>query len=338
MTLDNTDIGRLLNIFDMNARFLVYTAAYLQNEPRLIDKTLMDSLLSEGGESEYAFGAALSVAFGLDGETSDEDYILERRYMERAVKRLDASEFQSDPYYKNIKLSEIKLGNWEIKYEEFAPYEGLIFDDIKREGLYEMPQIGFFEKPFVFPAVLEGGREWMMITPNEINTMKEPIKRAFGKVLTYGLGMGYFAYMASRDEKVESVTVVEKEKDIIDLFEKHILPEFEHKDKINIVHADAFEYAKEKAPVEKFDYAFVDIWHDALDGLDLYIGMKKLEKLSPGTVFDYWAEKTLLCSLRRMVFEQIEPSLKSGKLSYESAVNMLSDEYLKKLTYDIRKI
>ena len=60
----------------------------------------------------------------------------------------------------------------------------------------------------------------MLITPNEIETMKKSISEATGNVLTYGLGLGYYAYMVSMKENVESVTIVEKDKEIIDLFKK----------------------------------------------------------------------------------------------------------------------
>ena len=54
--------------------------------------------------------------------------------------------------------------------------------------------------------------------------MKLPVERAKGKVLTFGLGLGYFAYMCSLKEEVESVTVVEKDKSVIKLFNEIILP------------------------------------------------------------------------------------------------------------------
>lgn len=62
----------------------------------------------------------------------------------------------------------------------------------------------------MFPAVLENERIWMTITPNEIETMKEAVDKAFGNVLTFGLGLGYYAYMVSEKVNVESITVVEK--------------------------------------------------------------------------------------------------------------------------------
>ena len=55
----------------------------------------------------------------------------------------------------------------------------------------------------------------MLVTPNEVHTMKADIEKAHGKVLTYGLGLGYFPFMTSRKEEVTSVTVVERSSDVI---------------------------------------------------------------------------------------------------------------------------
>ena len=67
----------------------------------------------------------------------------------------------------------------------------------------------------MFPAILENDRIWMTVTPNEIETMKEPVDQAFGNVLTFGFGLGYYAYMISEKEEVTSITVVEINGDVI---------------------------------------------------------------------------------------------------------------------------
>ena len=335
---------KLSGIFKANERMVELYAAYLNNESTLVDKETVDMLCRECGvSSEEAFCAVLCAAFGLDSEISDSDRVLENLYMRPGIRMLEPSEFTDDPYYKNVKLPCVKHGDWELKYESFKPYEGLVYDDLEIKGFYEIPRIGFFEEEFVFPAVLEGGREWMMITPNEINTMKEPLEKMRGRVVTFGLGMGYFAYMASLKDEVESVTVVEKDPQVIELFEKNILPLFEKREKIKVICADAFEYAESVMPSEGFDTAFVDIWHDASDGLELYVKMKKHERSCPATEFHYWVERTLLSTLRRMVFEQLEPCGSEEDdprcvEGFESMCAMLSDTYLARLAADMKKI
>ena len=120
--------------------------------------------------------------------------------------------------------------------------------------------------------------------------MKKSISEATGNVLTYGLGLGYYAYMVSMKDNVESVTIVEKDKGIIDLFTRYILPQFKNKSKIKIINDDAFNYFKKDI---YYDYVFVDIWHDPSDGIDLYLKFKNLEK--DNIKYSYWIEDTLKC-------------------------------------------
>ena len=41
------------------------------------------------------------------------------------------------------------------------------------------------------------------------------------------------------------------------------------------------------------DYVFCDLWHDASDGKDLYLKLKKFEEKYKNIKFDYWIEKTI---------------------------------------------
>ena len=154
---------------------------------------------------------------------------------------------------------------------------------------YHFDEFDYFD----FPAVYQNEILWMSVTPNEINTMKEPIKRANGRIITFGLGLGYFAYMTSLKENVESVTIVEKDKSVIELFTKYILPKFDKKEKIKIVRADAYSFLKNNFKDNDYDYCFVDIYHDAGDGKKVYLKFKEYEKDYPNVIFDYWIENTI---------------------------------------------
>lgn len=76
--------------------------------------------------------------------------------------------------------------------------------------------------------------------------------------------------MASEKEEVESVTVVEMNRDVISLFKRNILPQFPNKEKIRIIEADAFAFI-EKQEDGIYDTAFSDFWSGVDDGLDLYL-------------------------------------------------------------------
>lgn len=289
---------KMQHIKEDNYRIFALLSKYLNNAPDLIEKDEIDMIVDSGVSEEYAFAVILAAAFGMDILDNHDHKALFNNYFLKMIHKLDISEYKNNPYYKNIKIPTIKIGKSELKYERYKPYEGFVFNDIfqTKEGR-QIPQIGFFNERFRFPAVLENNRIWMTITPNEIETMKEPIEQAFGNVLTYGLGLGYYAYMVSEKENVHSVTIVDSNAEVINMFKRFILPQFKYKDKVKIIQADAFEYAEKDMPKEKYDFVFTDLWHDVSDGLDMYLKMKQYEKHNPNTAFAYWIEKSILCYL-----------------------------------------
>ena len=199
-------------------------------------------------------------------------------------------------------------------------------DMILADDLREIPPLGFFTESFRFPAILENGNEWMTLTPVDVDTCTEAINEAHGKVVTFGLGLGYYAYMVSRKSEVQSITVIERSDEAIALFERYILPQFEHPEKVRIIKSDAFAYAKEEMPKEKYDVAFVDIWRDGSDGAEAYRRMRPLEKLSPRTKFIYWIENFIISRLRYKKFEEMWQKFESGEnITYEDFYKALTD-------------
>jgi len=219
---------------------------------------------------------------------------------------LDKKRYTENPYYKSIKITDIKDGSWEFKNETYPPYRAMICNDmILNSDFSEVAPLGFFSEEFTFPAVLEDGNEWMTLSPVDLDTCDEAIKAACGKVVTFGLGLGYYAFMVSEKAAVTSVTVVEKSENVIKLFKKHILPQFPHKEKIRIVNEDAFLYAEKTMPGESYDHAFVDTWRDSSDGAPMMKKMRALEHFSPKTEFKYWIENHLISRLRAIRFEEL---------------------------------
>ncbi|HOP75209.1 MAG TPA: hypothetical protein PLC07_09205 [Bacillota bacterium] len=278
-----------------NYRIFALLSHYLNHMPDFVNEEI-ESIVECGVSYEYAFALILATAFGLDVEAKEDDKDLFVDYFIPMIHQLDPAAYYSNPYYQNIKIPTVKIGNSELKYESYKPFEGFVCNDIvkTREGR-QIPQIGFFRTEFRFPAILEKGRIWMTITPNEIETMREAVDKARGRVLTFGLGLGYYAYMVSEKENVESVTIVESNRDIIDLFTGYILPQFKNAHKITILQTDAFDYAKNHMAKGGFDVVFTDLWHDVSDGLGMYLQMKTYEKLAPNSLFLYWLEKSILC-------------------------------------------
>ena len=331
MTLrDKEKVKRLKATFDANFKLTRLYASYLEKCPDIISCEIIDELCSDGTLTrEDAVSGMLGEIFGLDTDKS-EDRLLLRDYIRPSIRILSTEKYTENKYYKNIKIDEIKEGEWEFKRESYEPYRAVICDDmIINEDFSEIPPLGFFTEKFEFPAVLEGGNEWMTLTPVDLDTCEKAISEAHGKVVTFGLGLGYYAYMVSEKESVESITVVEKSENVIRLFEKHVLPQFENKHKVRIVNADAFEYAEKVMPSENYDYAFVDTWRDASDGTPMYIRMKKLEHLSPKTKFSYWIENFLISRVRATNFMKLYElylmDTKDAPKSYEEFTERLEE-------------
>jgi len=302
---------------------------YLNNNPCLITKELMDSVTNDGGLPEETVYFALLVGFcGLDTEKEERDRQLANDYFRKAIKKLDPQPYIQNAYYQNIRIPKVRFGNWELSYEKYEAYEAFIYNDLLVETDFkEIPRIGFFNDEFRFPAVMENSLEWMAIKPNEIETMQPVIDSVEGKVVTFGLGLGYFTYMVSLKQNVQNITVVERDDAVIQLFERYILPQFQHKEKVRIVSAHAFEYVAKQMPDMNFNYAFVDLWHDVSDGLGLYLKMRKMEYLCRQTRFLYWIEESLLSGFRWQLFDWITKNARS----YDEIVKCLRTPFLKKL-------
>lgn len=342
MSLSRKDfdkLRRLRSVFDRNYRWTHLLSDLLSYAPAIITKEMVDAL-TDGTDfsKEDAVRALLGEVLGLHPEENAEDRILQREYLFPAVRVFSPDRYANDSYVKNIAGKEIKLGAWEYKTKTYPPYRAAVAGDVEaEEDFTERMPLCFFDGPFSFFSVCENENEWMTLTPVDIDTCKEATRAAHGRVITFGLGLGYYAYMAAEKPEVESITVIEKSPDVIKAFREGLLPHFPHKEKIRIIEADAFVYAEEEMPKEHFDLAFVDTWRDAGDGLPMYLKMKPLEKLSPDTKFLYWIEKFLLSRLRSAVFEEIwekesnVPHGIDGDITFEAMKESLSDQALSAL-------
>lgn len=328
---DREKVERLRKTFDLNYKITKLYSIYLEHYPELITPEMIDELCSDGRISKTdAVTAIICEAFGLDDSLGGDDRTLIRNYLRPSVRLLDAKKYYANKYYRNIKIDNVTDGTWELKQESYEPYRAVICGDmVINSDFLEYPPLGFFDEKFYFPAVLENGNEWMTLTPVDLDTCDNAIEKAHGNVITFGLGLGYYAYMVSEKEEVDSITVIEKSENVIRLFKKHILPQFSHFEKLEIICADAFEYAEFEMPKRNFDYAFVDTWRDASDGTPMYERMKKLERFNPKTEFSYWIENFLISRLRAFKFEDLYNKTKkdaqNAPKNYKEFTEMLLD-------------
>ena len=326
---DTEKLKRLADVIDRNCRITRLYASYLERCPEVITAEMIDAITEDGAVTrEEALVAILSELFSLDMDNGPEDRRLIINYLTPSVRIMDPKRYTENPYYKNVKIENARDGSWELKWESYAPYRGVIAGDMElRDDFSEIPPLGFFTEEFRFPAVLEDGNEWMTLTPVDLDTCDGAIALAHGRVVTFGLGLGYYAYMVSEKPEVESITVVEKSADVVRLFEKYVFPYFKNKEKVRIVLADAFEYAEREMPRENYDLAFVDTWRDASDGAPMYERMRALEHLSPNTRFEYWIEGFLVSRLRYLkfceIYDAVEKKLDTAPSDYKEVLRAL---------------
>lgn len=286
---------KLEDIKLMNNRIFERLSILLNTRPDFVTREMVAELTRNFGLSVFeSFSLLFCAALGFDTQI-ESDRVLWESYAPYMLHHLDESDFTNDPYYKAVRINNgKKIEEWELREDVLPPFSAFVCNDplCLPDGRI-IPQIGFFDTEFKFLSVLQNGREWMTLMPNELVTQRIPIKKATGRVATYGLGLGYFAFMCAAKDDVESVTIIERDESVITLFKEMLLPNFINPQKINIVCADAYVYAEKEAPKEKFDYIFADIWHDPSDGVEAYQKFKALEHLCPNTKFDYWIEDTL---------------------------------------------
>ena len=290
-----------MNIADMLMAVFSYTD--------LINPDEIKQYVKEGLSEKEAILEVLYDFYHLEHNDENDDVM--GRYIANNLKKLEEKEYLDNPYVQNIKAN-AKLGKYQLRNIEYEPYQLFAYDDIYLDGYKEYSRIGYFTSKFPYLALTEGNNVWMSLNPNEIETMKPYIKKGKGNVLVLGLGMGYVPYMMSLKDEVKSITIIEKDKEIIELFKKALLPQFINKNIIKIIEDDAISYLNKN---NKYDYIFADLWHDPEDGLSLFVQLKRISKN-----IDCWLEVSLYQMLRRCMITLLEEQLEGmGEDAYKHA-------------------
>lgn len=212
----------------------------------------------------------------------------------------DIQSLKENPYFKDIHLEKVETDT--VRYQRTViPRRTLMNMDFHvslGKYLFHYHPIGYFNEDLELPVLMEGKNVWMSPAVSEIESMRTGIEKGHGKCVTFGLGLGLIIYLWLLKEEVESVTVVEVNKDVIDLFENHILPQFKTEKKVNIIHASAYDKWNEEF-LSMFDYVYADFWESNEDGLECYT--KLMEKKIDLPQIDYWIEDSILTDIKYMV-------------------------------------
>lgn len=95
---------------------------------------------------------------------------------------------------------------------------------------------------------------WMKSDPQEVWQMDEPIRKAKGRVLVGGLGLGVLSHLIALKENVRDVTTVEYDPRVIQLVDKFMHPKNVTTD------GDLFDFLGRFVQPGQYDYAAFDIW------------------------------------------------------------------------------
>ena len=230
---------------------------------------------------------------------------------------LRLEDYLANPYLRKLKSLSFSKNDWALTNKTIKAYSLFPYQEEYHFGsdyLLKM-SLAFFDQDYIYPSISLFGNEWMSLNPYEIRTMETPIILARGKVLTLGLGLGYFAYMVHLKEEVKEVHIVEMDRGLIDIFNEYLLPLFEHPEKIHVHKADAFRFM-ESINDKDYDFIFSDLWHDTSDGLAMYLKLKHKFESFKYTQCHYWIESALLTYLRTLVIGVLRDEYYQNECEY----------------------
>lgn len=136
----------------------------------------------------------LSAKLGLDPDRA-EDWLLIRDALPKIIRHCDPARLRAGRISPPHCPHQRQHGHATLTQDVILPMELFVRDDfLPLDDGTCLPQLGWFDTSFRFPAVKENNLVWMTITPNEINTIQPCVRQSHGKVLTFGLGLGYYAF------------------------------------------------------------------------------------------------------------------------------------------------
>lgn len=241
---------------------------------------------------------------------------------------LSTQEWENNPYHQHVHLDYVKDNHFSFQKEKTAGFELFNSDEIQKDPKRELNdwmKLRAMDARFETLYLYQDEEDWMMDAPSEYSTNVRPAQKAFGKVLTFGLGIGYFLWFALENPKVEEVTVVEKSEAVISMFQRFIFPQFQSTKKVTFIQGDAYEYFH-KEFIESFDYCYCDIWKSSNDGLACISDLLERYPLSLDQG-DFWIEESCFETMWTLQFWYFH-SLYHGK-SYVFEGEL--DRYYKKI-------
>src|SRR5438034_2570364 len=208
---------------------------FLVREVRLSGRRLSRIIASEQSDLQTRT-VGVMVQIGMDEE-------LIEKHMEAHEVGMELKMPAPDPMsmmhlYQPMSFPRQKAGRFEIITETSEVFE---ITDVSHAVLLGVDPITLsWGEPIDFHILIgDGGGVMTSDKPDEIYIQYIAFHNMYGRVLVGGLGLGMAANMIAAMPDVSSVTVIEKEPDIIRLVEDNLDP------KVNVIEADLFEHVKQ---------------------------------------------------------------------------------------------
>ena len=217
----------------------------------------------------------------------------------------------------------------------------LIYDYDKFEvgPMTVLPKIGMIEKGYTYPIISskdDSGEETVYYEGSlvELASIDKMLDDAEGKALLLGCGIGYWAYKLAEIEKIESITIVEPDKDIIAIFENSVLPKITNKDKIKIINKNPSEYI-DTVKDGDFDYLGASAWDLKVPQCSYLMVKLKTAKFEK-TKIRYNDELHYISGLKNLIFFIIKEEI-LGNIDIEEAHKQIAQNSDDKNSYEYVK-
>lgn len=106
-------------------------SVFLNIDSDFIKKDMIEGLVNQCKiTEEEAYAIVLSEVCGFNIEDNDTDMEIYQDYFPYMIKCLDQEKYLNNPYYKNIKIPEVKNDTWELKNQISKAYEAFVYDDM----------------------------------------------------------------------------------------------------------------------------------------------------------------------------------------------------------------
>lgn len=216
---------------------------------------------------------------------------------------LSKKEWEKSPYHANISLDLIRDAHFSYEKTKVAGRELFNVDAIQKDPnreLNDWMKLRAMDSNFEAIYLYQDDKDWMVDAPSEAATNNLPAMRAHGNIVTFGLGIGYFVYMAMQNPNVKEITVVERSEEVIAMFQRFLYPQFPQDIPLHIIQGDAFDYYNEEF-LSKYDYSYTDIWFSSTDGLKI-IERLLHQYVPPFQNADFWIEDSCLEIMWTLIF------------------------------------